>query len=77
MADNASKTKKVRVKVPYDRWDENDKFVGVNGEVFQLKRGEYVEVPDYVAEVLENGEKEDMKLVEKINKIKSSGKTNK
>ena len=74
MAENAKTVKKVRVKVPYDKWDENDKFVGVNGEVFQLKRGEYVEVPDYVAEALENGEKEDMKLIEKINKIKSSAK---
>lgn len=32
----------------------HDMFVSVNGETFMIRRGMPVEVPDYVAEVLEN-----------------------
>lgn len=68
----ATTEKTVRVKIPLDRWDDNDLFVGINGRTWLLKRGEYVDVPEYVAELLQNSEKEDMKLVEKISKTKTS-----
>ncbi len=39
---------------------KNDVFVAVNGRSFQIKRGETVEVPAYVAEVLEQSMEQDM-----------------
>ena len=33
---------------------KDDLVVGVNGKFWQIKRGVEVEVPDYVAEVIEN-----------------------
>ena len=35
--------------------EENFVIVSVNGRSFQIMKGVEVEVPDYVAEVLENG----------------------
>jgi hypothetical protein len=54
--------KKVRIKIPRERADQEDVFVSVNMETFLIKRGVYVEVPDYVAEVLEHQEE----MLEKI-----------
>ena len=39
---------------------KDDKFVAVNGRTFQIKRGETVMVPKYVADVLEQSMKQDM-----------------
>lgn len=36
-----------------------DVFVGVNGRTFQIQRGVEVEVPECVAEILRNSEKQD------------------
>lgn len=49
---------KVKIKLPLTRSEKDDVYVCVNGDSFQIKRGETVEVPDYVAEVLQH--KEDM-----------------
>ena len=49
---------KVKIKLPLTRTEKDDVYVCVNGKSFQIKRGETVEVPDYVAEVLAH--KEDM-----------------
>lgn len=38
---------------------KDDVFVAVNGKSFQIKRGEKVMVPDYVAEVLERSMNQD------------------
>ena len=48
---------KVRIKIPVDKLNESDKTVPVciNGHLYRIKRGETVEVPDVVAEVLEQG----------------------
>ena len=48
--------KKVKVKLPLTRNEKDDVYVCVNGESFLIKRGETVEVPDYVAEVLQHRE---------------------
>ena len=48
----------VKIKLPLTRNEKDDVYVCVNGKSYQIKRGETVEVPDYVAEVLQN--KEDM-----------------
>lgn len=44
--------KKVKIKLPLTKREKDDKYVAVNGKTFLIKRGEEVEVPDYVAEVL-------------------------
>lgn len=49
--------KKVRIKLPLTRTEKDDVYVAVNGKSFLIKRGEEVEVPAYVAEVLTNREK--------------------
>ena len=48
--------KKVKIKLPLTRSEKDDVYVCVNGESFLIKRGETVEVPDYVAEVLQHKE---------------------
>lgn len=44
----------MRVFIPKDHANkkEADKFVGVNGKNYLIKRGEYVDVPPEVAEVI-------------------------
>ena len=49
-------SKKVKIKIPRTRSDQEDVFVSVNMETFLIKRGVEVEVPDYVAEVLQHQE---------------------
>lgn len=39
---------------------KDDVFVAINGKSWQIKRGETVEVPKYVADVLEQSMKQDM-----------------
>lgn len=49
-------TKMVKIKLPLTRTDKADKYCAVNGKTFLIKRGVEVEVPDYVAEVLQHEE---------------------
>ena len=49
----------------------NDVFVGVNGENYLIQRGKTVEVPDYVAEVLEHSMEQDEKTAELISSLSS------
>lgn len=51
-----TKVKKVKIKLPLTRTEKEDVYVCVNGESFLIKRGEEVEVPDFVAEVLQHKE---------------------
>ena len=48
--------KKVKIKLPLTRTEKDDVYVCVNGKSYQIKRGETVEVPDFVAEVLQHKE---------------------
>lgn len=50
------KEKRVRIKLPLTRSEKDDVFVGVNGKTYLIKRGEAVEVPESVAEVLQHRE---------------------
>lgn len=50
--------KKVKIKLPLTRTEKDDVYVCVNGYSYQIKRGETVEVPESVAEVLQH--KDDM-----------------
>jgi hypothetical protein len=48
--------KKVKIKLPLTRTEKEDAYVCVNGNSYQIKRGETVEVPESVAEVLQHSE---------------------
>lgn len=48
--------KKVKIKLPLTRNEKDDVYVCVNGKPYLIKRGVEVEVPDYVAEVLQHKE---------------------
>ena len=47
---------KKKIRLPLTKTDKADKYVAVNGKSYLIKRGETVEVPDFVAEVLEHEE---------------------
>lgn len=48
--------KMVKVRIPRTKKDEEDVFVSVNNYTCIIKRGVEVEVPDFVAEVLQHQE---------------------
>lgn len=55
-----NKTKMVTVRLFKDNHEyKDDVFIGVNGKTWLIQRGVEVEVPDYVAEVLSNSQKQD------------------
>lgn len=54
--ETVAKEKMVTIKIPRNRKDEEDVFVSVNERTWLIKRGEYVEVPECVKEVLDHQE---------------------
>ena len=52
----ATKPKMVKIKLPLTRGEKEDVYVAVNGKSYLIKRGETVEVPASVAEVLQHKE---------------------
>ena len=54
-----NKPKKVKIKLPLSRTEKEDVYVAVNGKSYLIKRGEEVEVPEFVAEVLKHSEEMD------------------
>ena len=54
-----TKPKMVKIKLRKDREHQDDVTVGLNGEMFRIKRGVEVEVPEGVKEILDNSEKMD------------------
>lgn len=58
MATNTTTTapKKVKIKLPVTRGENEDEWVCLNGKSYQIKRGVAVEVPEGVAEILQNKE---------------------
>lgn len=55
MAKKSKESEMTRVLLPRGRkQEENFVIVSVNGRSFKIMKGVEVEVPDYVAEVLEN-----------------------
>lgn len=47
----------VKIRIPKTKEEKEDVFVSVNFRTYQIQRGVEVEVPDFVAEVLQNKEK--------------------
>ena len=67
--------KKKMVKIRLFKDNQNytgDVFVSVNGENYLIKRGVTVEVPDYIAEVLESSQREDENAVLRMEKAERS-----
>ena len=50
------KEKLVKIRIPRSRENESDVYVAVNERSWLIKRGEEVEVPECVVEVLRNQE---------------------
>ena len=72
---NATKGKRVTVRLPRLPGQNaiQEEFFSVNGRNYIVKRGEYVEVPEEVAEVINNAEKAEeyaMRYVEKLDEAK-------
>lgn len=65
-----SNYKTVRIRIPRTRKDQEDVFVSVNDYTCIVKRGVEVEVPDFVAEVLQHQEEmlENIMLFEEAQK---------
>lgn len=57
-ASDAKSTKRVQVKLPRLNGQNaiQEEFYSVNGRNYIIKRGEYVDVPEEVAEVIRNNE---------------------
>lgn len=63
------KAKYVKIRLFKDNQNyTGDVFVSVNGENYLIKRGVTVEVPDYIAEVLESSQREDENAVIRMEK---------
>lgn len=64
--------KKVKIKLfkDNDRY-KDDVFVSVNGESYQIQRGVEVEVPDYIAEVLDHAAEQRQSTALTIERLKN------
>lgn len=71
--DNAKKRVEVRLPRLQGQHANQDEFFSVNGKNYIIKRGETVEIPECVAEVIRNGEKAEeyaMRYVDDLTKAK-------
>ena len=66
--------KKVKIRLPLTRGGRTEEYVAVNGHSYLIKRGETVEVPESVAEVLEHSEEMLTKSMEYEEKAKNIAK---
>lgn len=57
------KEKTVRIRIPKTKTDTGDVFVSVNERTWLIKRGEYVDVPECVAEVLQRKEEAEAEMM--------------
>ncbi len=74
-ADNATKSKRVTVLLPRlpGQNSVQEEFFSVNGKNYIIKRGEEVEIPEEVAEVIRNAAKAEeyaMKYVDGLDRAK-------
>lgn len=60
----AEQPKTVKIRLPLTREEKDDVFVGLNGRTYLIKRGETVEVPEGVAEILKHREEMLMQAME-------------
>ena len=77
---NATKGKRISVRLPRLQGQNaiQEEFFSVNGKNYIIKRGETVEIPEEVAEVIRNGEKAEeyaMHYVDELVKKEKDKKT--
>jgi len=70
------KTKKVKIKVPYDHRHKDDLTVGLNGTIYRIQRGKEVEVPEDVAEIIERSLDQDMRTEQMISELMEEAERN-
>lgn len=70
-----AKAEKTMVKVKLYKSKElpESEVVSVNGESYRIKRGEVVEVPDYIAKVLELSEMQEERALSLIEELQEKG----
>lgn len=75
-ADNATKGKRVAVTLPRLRGQNaiQEEFFSVNGKNYIIKRGEEVEVPVEVAEVIRNADKADEYAMRYVDNLETQKK---
>lgn len=56
MAAKATKEGYVKIRIPLSRENKDDVYVGLNGVGYLIKRGQEVEVPEGVYEILQRQE---------------------
>ena len=66
-----AKSKKILVKLPLNRGQNanQDEFFSVNGKNYIIKRGEEIEIPEAVAEVIRNSEKAEEYAMRYVNDL--------
>ena len=64
----------VKVKIPKTETEREDVFVCVNGCAYLIQRGQEVEVPKFVAEVLKNSEEQREAAYELMEKMEDKNK---
>lgn len=76
-ANNATKGKRVSVRLPRLPGQNaiQEEFFSVNGKNYIIKRGETVEIPEEVAEVIRNGEKAEEYAMKYIDDLAKAEKT--
>ena len=62
--------KMVRIMIPMSQSETGDVHVSVAGADYTIQREEYVEVPWYVAEAIENSLREKTKVLKRILKMR-------
>ena len=74
--DNATKGKRVTVRLPRLPGQNaiQEEFFSVNGKNYIIKRGETVEIPEEVAEVIRNGEKAEEYAMNYVDDLEKSKK---
>lgn len=71
MAGKIKGEKTVKIRLPRDRREQEDVFVGINERTWLIKRGVEVQVPESVAEVLQHREE----MLEKIMAFEDANKS--
>lgn len=61
---------RVRIMLPYVEGEDPDQVVGLNGVMYKVRKGEPVDVPEGVAEVLRLSNKQIMDSIETKRQLK-------
>ena len=64
----------VKIKLHKDKNNTADVFVSVNNYRYQIKRGVEVEVPQFIADVIQNSVEQDEHTAEMIDRLTSQSR---